>query len=175
MTKNALKCNLQNLLDTSFLCKSDKFEEKDNQVKMEVPIYAAHIQHLLCSFDKKWGRGEAGLFPFFKKNSGNHKMCDYILFCEGKNKKLYVLLIELKHGRNSVTPQLNAGECFAKFVIDTLNRVENKNYNPIIRKIAIRGAQIKLKPTTKVKPVSYDGSGFCTFSGNTFYLAEFIK
>lgn len=173
MTKKTLICNLQNLLAESFFCKNDKFEEKNAQVKMEIPIRADNIRHLLYSFDKKWGKGEIGLFPFFAKNSGNHIMCDYILFCE-RNNKMYVLLVELKRGRKSVTPQLNAGECFAKFIIDALNRVEDKNYMPVFRKIAIRNSHIKPKPTTKIKSVSYDEKGFCNFEGHTFYLAEYL-
>lgn len=53
----------------------------------------------------------------------------------GNGGKMYVLLVELKKGKEKVTDQLAAGECFAKFIVDTLNRVEGKNYSPVIRKL----------------------------------------
>ena len=37
----------------------------------------------------------------------------------GNGGKMYVLLVELKKGKEKVTDQLAAGECFAKFIVDT--------------------------------------------------------
>ena len=169
-----LKCNLIYLLDQQFLCKKDVFEEKNNQVKMTVPIVVDNVQYVLCSFDIQWEKGSAGLFPFFTKKEKNHKICDYIMFCI-LNNQMYVLLVELKKGSEKVTDQLAAGECFAKFIVDTLNRVKGKNYSPVIRKIAIRDKHLRLKPTTQMKNVEYDESGFYTFRGSKFYVKQFLK
>lgn len=35
----------------------------------------------------------------------------------GNGGKMYVLLVELKKGKEKVTDQLAAGECFAKFIV----------------------------------------------------------
>lgn len=169
-----LKCNIQNLLDSSFLCKEQRFEEKDEQVQMSVPIIADNVRYMLYSFDVSAKKGEAGIFPFFKKNEGNNRMCDYILFCEDSHNQLYILLVELKKGKESVTEQLAAGECFAKFVINTLNRVEKSTHHPVYRKIAIRELHLKPKPKTKIKPVEYKNTVY-TFKGHSFYLQEFLK
>ena len=164
------------LLEQKFLCKKDVFEEKNNQVKMTVPIVVGNVQYVLCSFDIQWEKGSVGLFPFFTKKENNHKICDYIMFCEkNQNKEMYILLIELKKGKEKVTDQLAAGECFAKFIVDTLNRVKGKNYTPVIRKIAIRDKHLRLKPTTQMKNVEYDESGFYTFKGSRFYVEQFLK
>lgn len=169
-----LKCKIQDLLVSSFLCKEQRFEEKDEQVQMSVPIVADNVKYMLYSFDVRAKKGESGVFPFFKKNEGNCTMCDYILFCEDSHSQLYVLLVELKKGKESVTKQLAAGECFAKFVVDTLNRVRKSTLCPIYRKIAIRALHLKPKPKTKIKPVDYKGNVY-TFKGHSFYLQEFLK
>ena len=101
-------------------------------------------------------------------------MCDYVIFCEYQH-RLYVLLIELKNGSEQVMPQLVAGECLARFIVGTLNRLEKKGYIATFRKIAVRNIHIKRKPTTQVCDVTYDSKGFCTFKGSSFYLKEFLK
>ena len=77
------------------------------------------------------------------------------------------ILIELKKGDSSVLPQLKAGEQLAKFVINTINRMYDKHLNPTIRYISIRGKNILIKPTTRIKPVIYDKDNLYTFSGKT--------
>lgn len=167
-----LKCNLIDLLDQKFLCKKDVFEEKNNQVKMTVPIVVDNVQYVLCSFDIQWEKGSAGLFPFFTKKEKNHKICDYIMFCI-LNNQMYVLLVELKKGSEKVTDQLAAGECFAKFIVDTLNRVKGKNYSPVIRKIAIRDKHLRLKPTTQMKMLNTMNLVFTHLEGLNFMLNNF--
>ena len=119
--------------------------------------------HLIESIRKKI---KLRLFPFYKKIEGAQTTCDYCII-GFNNGKLYVLLIELKKGDSSVLPQLKAGEQLAKFVINTINRMYDKHLNPTIRYISIRGKNILIKPTTRIKPVAYDKDNLYTFCGKT--------
>ena len=145
-------------------------------VAMNVPINSGTLSFLSYSFDKRLSTKEypKGLFPFFNKNKGVHSMCDYMLFSYFNN-KLYILLIELKHGKEGVMPQLNAGKCLAKFIVDTYNRIEGKTLRVEYRMISIRNNHIIKKRPTKIRSVDYDENNFCTFEGCNFYLREFLK
>lgn len=169
-----LNCILQDLIQKQFFPKGNSFSEVNDGVDMNIPIKADGLKYSLLSFDVPIKKGEVGLFPYFKKKEGVCKMCDYVIFCD-QHHCLYVLLVELKKGSEQVMPQLVAGECLAKFIVSTLNRLEKNGYSAIFRKIAVRGNYIKRKPTTQVHDVVYDSKGFCTFKGSTFYLKEFLK
>lgn len=162
------------LLTTDYRNSSSNIEE--TQVGMSVPIKNDSLSYLSYSFDKSLSAKDypKGLYPFLMKNKDVHSMCDYMLFCFHAN-KLYVLLVELKHGKESVMKQLNAGRCLAKFIVDTLNRVENLNLIPEIRLISIRNSHIVNKRLTKIREVEYDANHFCTFEGCYFHLKEFLK
>lgn len=159
---------LNTLLVESFKS-SNTLEEKSEN--MSVPI-ESNTSYLSYSFDKNVP--STGLFPFFNKTKLVHAMCDYIIFCFHSN-RLYVLLVELKHGGNNVTKQLKAGKCFAEFVVSTLNRIENLNIIPEIRCISIRNKNIINKRTTKIREAKYDENDLCNFSGNRFRVDEFLK
>ena len=167
-------CILKDLIQKQFFPKENSLSEVNDGVDMNIPIKADCLKYSLLSFDVPVKRGEIGLFPYFKKKEGVCKMCDYVIFCEYQH-RLYVLLIELKNGSEQVMPQLVAGECLARFIVGTLNRLEKKGYIATFRKIAVRNIHIKRKPTTQVCDVTYDSKGFCTFKGSSFYLKEFLK
>ena len=84
-----------------------------------------------------------------------------------------VLLIELKKGADNVTEQLNAGKCFAEFVISTLNRVYQQRISPEIRLISIR--ERKIRPKQKQKVIEYDENYFHTFSSSKFRIKSYLK
>ena len=170
---NNILAKTDSLLTANFRNTDSKFEEP--AVKMSVPIINDSLPYLSYSFDKSISAKEypKGLFPFLKKNKGVHSMCDYMLFCFHSN-KLFVLLVELKHGQEGVMPQLNSGKCLAKFIVDTLNRVENMNLTPEIRLISIRNSHIINKRPTKIREVEYYND-FYTFEGCRFHLKEFLK
>ena len=125
------------------------------------------------SYDKRINGKHKDLFPFFVKKTGVHSMCDYILFCE-YDSKLFILLIELKRGHDEVMTQLNAGKCFAQFIISTFNRIENYQLKPEIRLISIRNIHIVKKGPIQCKDVRYDKNNFYTFEGNTFFIKQFL-
>lgn len=157
------------------------YRNNDNKLEecvagMSVPINNDSLTYLSYSFDKKLSTKAypKGLYPFLMKNKDVHSMCDYMLFC-CYNKKLYVLLVELKHGKKNAKKQLSAGKCLAKFIIDTLNRVEETNISAEIRLISIRNNHIINKRPTKIREIKYDIDDFCTFEGHSFHLKEFLK
>ena len=149
---------------------------KEKQAGMSLCINDYRRKYLLYSFDKVVkstnGSKAIDLQPFFSANASVKSMCDYFLFC-WEHGKLYVLLIELKHGDEQVTCQLEAGNLFALYLINTLNRVEKLDIIPVIRKISVRDSHI-LRKRTSMKSIEYNADSFCTFDGSVFHLLEFL-
>lgn len=165
---------IANILDPHFKQEYlSKFIE--SQANMEIEFISERQKFLSFTFDRSLSKKDfpKGLFPFF--NRGEAKVtsfCDYIIFTEFGT-DLFILLIELKKGNDKVTEQLNAGKCFADYVISTVNRVYNNNINPKIRLISIRERHIK--PKQKQKEIEYDASNFHTFSSSKFRLKSYLK
>lgn len=164
---------ISNILDDFF--KEDKITKlQELQENMEIEFISDNKRYLSFSFDKQLPTKDypKGLFPFF--NRGEAKVtsfCDYIIFSEHNN-NLFILLIELKKGENNVTKQLNAGKCFAQYIISTLNRVYDFNIVPEIRQISIR--QRHIKPKQKQKEIEYQND-FHTFCNSKFWLKKYLK
>lgn len=166
---------LSNILDHFF--KEDvvsKLQEK--QEDMQIDFITDNKRFLSFSFDKQPLPSKdfpKGLFPFFNKGESKvNSFCDYIIFTENSG-NLFVLLIELKSGKNNVTKQLDAGKCFADFIVSTLNRVYNLNVTPQIRKISIRKGNIKNKPQRKTRIKYVDD--FHTFCDQKFWLKKYLE
>lgn len=83
-------------------------------------IAKRNVNYSIYRYDK-----QTELFPFFKGTgvSKLKKMCDYVLFIE-EGEHLFTYLVELKKGTESAKNQLDAAECFVKYVIATTNRLE---------------------------------------------------
>lgn len=164
---------ISNVLDDFF--KEDKITKlQELQENMEIDFISDNMRYLSFSFDKKLPAKEfpKGLFPFFNRGEARvTSFCDYIIFTE-QNNNLFILLIELKKGENNVTKQLNAGKCFAEYIISTLNRVYDLNVIPQIRQISIRYRHIK--PKQKQKDIVYQNN-FHTFCDSKFWLKKYLK
>jgi len=165
---------IANILDAHF---KQEYLSKliESQAKMEIEFVSDRQKFLSFTFDRCLLKKDfpKGLFPFF--NRGEAKVtsfCDYIIFTE-YDADLFILLIELKKGNDKVTEQLNAGKCFADYVISTVNRVYSINLNPKIRLISIRERYIK--PKQKQKDIEYDKNNFHTFSSSKFWLKSYLK
>ena len=175
MAKNNYLSKIDSLLADDYKASLGLLVEE--QIGMTLKINNYGRSYLLYSFDKVVKRKKENkaieLQPYFKSIEGVKSMCDYFLFCYDKG-KLFVLLIELKRGKEQVMCQLNAGNLFATYLINTLNRVEKMNLIPIIRKISIRDYRI-VRIGTSMKPVVYDADSFCTFNGSSLILPEFLK
>jgi len=163
---------ISNVLDDFF--KEENISElKENQENMSVELVRDNLRFLSFSFDKTLPKNDfpKGLFPFF--NRGEPKVCsfcDYVIFTE-YNGKLFILLIELKKGKDNVMKQLNAAQCFSEYLISTINRVYGTSLKPEIRKISIRERHIK--PKQKQKDIEYI-ENFHTFENSKFWLKKYL-
>lgn len=114
---------------------------------------------------------KCNFLPFFNKDhddvttgyispnptpTGLRKFCDYILLASA-NKKLYVILVEMKSGSNAgANPQLAASKTFIDYVKASAERIKSlcgydefDSRNIIIRKVLLKPAP-KTRPTTNV-------------------------
>lgn len=165
---------LSNILD-DFFKEETVSRLQELSENMFIEFVNENKRFLSFSFDKQpLPRNDfpKGLFPFFNRGTGKvTSFCDYIIFTE-KAGSLYILLIELKTGKDNVTKQLEAGRCFAEYVISTLNRVYNLNVTPEIRKISIRKSNITPKPQRK-KRIEYVNN-LHTFCDSKFWLKKYL-
>ena len=158
------------VLDDNFKCNDKYLEEKDE--KMFIPINGDGCKFILYKFDKNLGKQyKGGLFPFLKKNKNVCKISDYILFAE-KNGTLYILIIEMKKGKESTQPQLKAAYIFTKYIIETVNRVKGTKYIPQTRFISIHKYLIR-KKKTKERGVKYTNN-HCDVKSNNFKLKLYL-
>lgn len=116
--------NLKKILTEEVIIKSEFLSEKGkdnsgNDFSMRRNIRSHKgIDYLLFRLDPD----KIKPFPYFNKDIGLSKICDYIMFVQ-KSNSLFVILIELKLGKDSATEQLFASEEFSKFIINSCKRV----------------------------------------------------
>ncbi|MGJ1366324.1 hypothetical protein [Sphingobacterium spiritivorum] len=163
---------ISNILDP-FFKEEDISQLKEEKEKMFIDFVSDNQRFLSFSLDKELSREDfpKGLFPFF--NRGEPKLCsfcDYLVFTEYKG-RLFILLIELKKGKENVTKQLNAAQCFVEYLIATVNRVYNVKLSPQIRQISIRARHIK--PRQRQKEIRYEDD-FHTFQDSKFWLKKYL-
>lgn len=126
-------------------------EEKGIKMKKQIMGYKRN-PHLLYRLDHE---SICDLFPLLN-NDVKHlkKMCDYVLFLAHES-KLYIFLIEMKQGKDGKAKQLDAGEAFIRFVIESAERVGlsfGDEKNIIIKKVGVTGNNTK--GTTKRRPAA---------------------
>lgn len=167
---------ISNILDDFFKNNTTTVLE-ENQARMSVDFIVESQKFLSFKMDKNLDKKDfpRGIFPFFNnKQPKVCSFCDYIIFSELRG-TLFILLIELKKGKDKVTEQLEAGKCFVEFVISTVNRVYKQDISAEIRKISIREYKMrKAKPKQKQKSIRYDGNNFHTFEDSKFYLKKYL-
>lgn len=82
------------------------------------------------------------------------KFCDYILLAE-KNRRLYVLLLEMKSGNNGdAVIQLEASATFMDYVKHTAQRISETNGYKHFDADSIKVRKIVLKPAPKARPMT---------------------
>lgn len=153
--------------------KDDLNQLQERKIEMTLPVNKRGCQCVAYTFDQS--EGMKCPFPLLSTEKGVQQMCDYVVFAVA-NGRLFVLMIELKNSNQQTRPQLEAGKCFAKFVIDTANRIDafNKD-NVVYRMISVCKPHFVKKGATKMRDVEYDDQGFTIFEGNTFMLQGFLK
>lgn len=118
------------------------------------------------------------ILPFFKSTGVTNlkKICDYILFIED-GAHLIVYLIEMKKGTESAKKQLDAGQCFAEYVLSTINRLNlelNINVDNLhFRKIRI--SESKSKKVTLKKGVQEKENGVIEHEHpDCFFIEQYL-
>lgn len=164
---------IDNVLNPDFKSKYNTLVEKNDDVHMSIDCVTENCQSFIFDFDIQLDKTFCGgFFPFFSNNKKVKKRCDYIIFSE-LNGQLFALIIELKAGQQGAMPQLNAGECFVDYVIDTVNRVNNTSLAIEKRKISIR--EFERKKKTKLKEIEYDQNNHHFFEQNKFRIVSYLK
>lgn len=115
---------IKKILNKDFIVDAEILEErnkdnfgKDFLMTRKIEGHTA-IKYILFRLDPD----KVKPFPYFNTDSGLSKICDYIMFVQKKN-TLYILLIELKLGSDGAYKQLKSSEEFAKFIINSGNRI----------------------------------------------------
>lgn len=165
---------ISNLIEKNF--HREKMFLEETKSNMKIQIDGRNVDLSVFSFDVDLSATEypKGLFPFFHKGKGVHSVCDYMLWVY-KNGEIYILLIELKKGKDQTGPQLKAGKVLANFIVQTYNRVNKMNIIPKIRMISIHNINIQKKGSIKVKPIKYNSENMVSFKGNRFCVIDFLK
>lgn len=144
-----LKKILQNELfvDANLLQEKEKDTNgKEFLMKREIKSHKG-IDFLLFRLDPN----KINPFPYFNKNIGLSKICDYIMFVQ-KSNTLFILLIELKLGSKSATNQLLSSEEFTKFIINSGKRVGfNFTSELEFRKVKISESELHRTKTAQSK------------------------
>ena len=173
MKNNKILACLADIIDNSYKNETtSRFEEKS--IGMMLPIDASGCSFLSYSFDKHAVGAIPRNIPFFSSQKGVQSMCDYIVFSHNEG-KLFILMIELKNSHQQTMPQLIAGKCLAKFIVDTCNRVNSMSLKPEYRLVSVCKSHVVKKGSTKMRDFEYDDKGFHCFEGKIFMLKEFLK
>lgn len=128
---------------------------------------------LICRLDPD----SMELFPYLKKSNlgglkGMRSICDYIVFVEKKS-TLFVLLIELKKGKDSPIKQLELSEPFIEFILARASIMKHLCVKHEIRKIGI--SDIPEKRTTSFRGnLVYDNNYLKLYKGNKVYLQKLL-
>lgn len=127
--------------------------------------------YVLLRFDTN----PATLFPYFVDGHDLRRMCDYILFAD-RNEVGWCLLIELKKGKDDAMPQLNAGEAFARFLIEAAERVKKDVVSSKVQFRKIRVAEYsQLRKHQKVVIPEYDANHYINLQSEVLQLRHLLR
>ena len=174
---------INQILNAKFLVKNQFLleERKGNMQPHEVTIRQSlsNIEYKLYKFDEN-------PYPFFSSGSSNstpkllQSFCDYIMVVN-KDDIGTVMLIELKRGIDSPTHQLMAANTWLNFVLDTAERIKDKNNykqfnkNNVHRRLIAISAQVRKRKTKSfIHPRDIDESNIVPHDGNFFVPSYFI-
>lgn len=116
------------------------------------------------------------IFPFFGREKGLSRICDYVLLADYDD-DLYVLLIELKHGKVEAKEQLNATECLISYIITSALRIKREiDRDKIhIRKIRISECRRQYTRKTKVGDLEYDENSYLDYPWDALHIRALLK
>jgi|WetSurMetagenome_2_1015567.scaffolds.fasta_scaffold15436_5 hypothetical protein len=164
--------DIQYVLSSDFFAPDkNKFLERQSSFIMEVPIKNDGLPYLSYKYDKNLKGYKGGLFPFLAQNKGVQRISDYVIFAE-KGSQLYILVVELKKGKENTIKQLDAAKHFVEYIVKTTIRVKQNSISPQIRCISISDNK-RIRKGTMEKPVQYQDN-YAEFKGKVFRLKTFL-
>ena len=114
------------------------------------------VKPIVVNLDKREKSKPIDIHPLLSNNAGLKSGCDYLLICPVENeKRIYFLMIELKSNRsNGWINQCIAGECLARYLVSTIDRVNDLklDYEFVFRYINFK-TNIKKRNTGTSSPV----------------------
>jgi hypothetical protein len=177
-TKTSQLDVIRSLLCNSFIDKNSVLKEKGTTNKggafeMRRTIHNHRdLNYILFRFDPD----KVNLFPYFNQLSGLKKICDYVMFVE-EGSNLYILVIELKLGRESASRQLEASKCFIDFIMCSGKRIgmELADWYKIGRIRISEERSKKRNRHTKVRPLHLDENGIINYDhSDCFRIKEVL-
>ena len=134
---------------------------------------------LICHLDIERNAQVSDLFPYLRGDSLNHgfkgmkRVCDYAIFVE-EEETLFVLLIELKKGKESSREQLEVSEPLIDFIFSRARILKHLNTNYTVRKIGITDV-VEKKETINRGEVIYDENNYTKlYNSNILYLRKLL-
>lgn len=134
---------------------------------------------LICRLDQEGNTTVGDPFPYIKGDSVNHglrgmkRISDYAVFVD-KDDKLFVLLFELKKGKDSPQEQLDVTEPLIEFIFNRAKILKHLDVKYELRKIGITDEVCK-RSTSDRGEVVYDGNRFVKlYKDKRIYLSRLL-
>lgn len=175
---------INQILNASFLVHDQSLLEERQG---ELQPHLVRIRQSLSNIEYKLYKFNEDPYPFFSSGSSNstpkllQSFCDYVMVVN-KDGTCTIMLIELKRGIDSPTHQLKAANTWLDFVLDTAERIKEKNnYKQFDKKnihrrlIAIYGKAEKRKTSSFVHPRDIDESEIVSHHGLSFVPSYFLS
>ena len=137
------------------------------------------MPYLLYRFDRKT---DDSLFPVpyfrLKDEEGNRtgmaKTCDYVLFAEFGDEN-YIVLIELKKGKEDPTPQLTQMRYFVEFIQKRAHYAGIEIDNAKVRMVGITDGVAKERTKMSRNAISYENDFAQLYDGDYVWLKDLLK
>lgn len=138
-------------LSNSYKVNTRKVFREDKISGRQEIKYKSQGKQLVFSFDVNT-KGVVSPFPFFKDVEGLKSVSDYVLFTSrSSDSKPFILIFELKK-KKLPKKQLLATKQFCLYIIEMINLVFHKTFQPEIRMI---GLVEGIKTATQIDKIEY--------------------
>jgi|GEM_PF-5340758 hypothetical protein len=154
-------------------------EPKEDMVRKICKGGIADEDILICRLDQEGGSNYADPFPYIKGDSVNHglrgmkRVSDYVMFVD-KDGVLFVLIFELKKGKESPKEQLDVTEPLIDFIFNRAKIL--KHFGEIkyeVRKIGIT-EEVGKRSTSERGEIIYDNRFVRLYRGKYIYLRKLL-
>lgn len=164
---------LNKIIHSKFLAdnQSTLLESKGKEKKpmqMNISCRKSSEKYRLYRFDPD----DENIFPFFSREKGLQKICDYIILAD-KAGELFILLLELKRGKSSSKKQLEASKCFMQYIINTAKRIDESIDDKVINIRTIRICETSILRKTTNMDLNYKNEHL-DYTWNKFVISALL-